>query len=69
MLRAFLDPPTPPESIGIPSTTYKGFEFRFKEPVPLILIFEPSPGAPPFVVTVTPEIFPWSNCCAEELAT
>ena len=65
----FLDPPTPPESNGIPSTTYNGLEFRFNDPVPLILIFEPSPGAPPLEVTVTPETFPWINCCAEEFAT
>ena len=37
-----LDPPTPPESKGIPSTTYKGLEFKFKEPIPLIRTLESS---------------------------
>ena len=56
--KPFLIPPTPPESNGIPSTTYKGLEFKFNEPIPLIKTFDPSPGAPLLVTIETPATFP-----------
>jgi hypothetical protein len=42
---------------GIPSTTYKGFEFKFNDPIPLIKTFESSPGAPLFETIETPCYF------------
>ena len=57
-----LDPPTPPESKGIPSTTYNGLEFKFKEPIPLIRTLESSPGAPLFETIETPATFPLISC-------
>ena len=57
-----LDPPTPPASKGIPSTTYNGLELRFKDPIPLIRTLESSPGAPLFETIETPATFPLINC-------
>ena len=54
----FLEPPTPPASNGTPSTTYKGLEFRFKEPIPLIKTLEPAPGAPSLETIDTPATLP-----------
>ena len=60
--KPLLAPPTPPASKGTPSTTYKGFEFKFNDPIPLIKTFESSPGAPLFETIETPATFPLINC-------
>ena len=56
--KAFREPPTPPESNGIPSTTYNGFELRFNDPIPRINTLAPSPGAPLLETIETPATFP-----------
>ena len=63
--KPLLAPPTPPASKGTPSTTYKGFEFKFNDPIPLIKTFESSPGAPLFETIDTPATFPLINCCGD----
>ena len=57
-LRGFREPPTPLPLKGTPSTTIKGELDKDKDPIPLITISCPSPGAPPPEVTDTPAIFP-----------
>ena len=69
MLRGLREPPTPPESNGIPLTIYSGLEFRFIDPIPLISTFAPSPGAPPLFTMETPATLPCISCCGEKTSS